>query len=292
MATITYNNPSGTRKSFTSAQLNDYRNRMSDITKGVQRCSAQAMKNATAALPQAQTYKPAYQMGQYQAGPAFNPGAYRGCAETIADQAIREGKSANEIARQRYIDQYNRSLGCINLNAQQDIGRNQAARNASLNALQNMGANTGLGYGGMAQNRLATSDTGFRGELNNLLAQYALQRGGLGAEQFTNLNELALRDADLAAGRQAAISKEMQNIVPMYQTAWQGNEDAARAAYDASVNNLKMLGDQFYTGEANNLAYGQAGVGAAQALADILMKGGGMQGDALTQFMQMLGQRY
>ena len=199
-----------------------------------------------------------FSLGQLNVG-SFNANdpRFMGQAQTYANQTMREALAAQDLARRQFADLYAGQREDVGLREDVDLQENAAAGNAAWNRIQNMGANTGLGYGPMAQRNLLTSSATNMAAQQNLMRQYANEMAGYGRDYGTQMYGSYNQDALARQAREAnAIKYLYGDILPAQTNAYTANANARIGAYGANADYLNQLANNYYTytgqmGDAN-----------------------------------------
>jgi hypothetical protein len=218
-------------REFTDAELATYnKNANSIVSRGVTNQNNIINTFKPTAITE---FKPPVDLKEYVAS-QFDPDdpRYLAMAQEITDQAIREGKSANQVAREKYAATYQNMMDDVALQQDMALQKNEGSRVGALNRIQSLGANTGLGFGGMMANEVFANDWNANTAMNNLLQEYANERAGYGRTYNADVNETYAGDRNLDAGRTASMQKYLnETILPTRSNIWSGNEAATAGAY-------------------------------------------------------------
>jgi hypothetical protein len=231
--------------------------------------ASDAMKNYRAFTPQ--QFKGPFSLGKLDVGKfsSDNP-KWMNQAQTYATQQMNEEIAAQCLSQAQYRDQLQSALADIALQQRGDIGGLRGEADAAWARIQNMGANTGLGFGPMAQRNLMTSSSGYLGKEAQLRQQYANEMAGQRMGYSTNIADTIRQMALARSGRQAnAINYLYQNILPTEQGIWEGNANAAINAYGANASYLNDLASQWYNYQGLRRDSSQQSLDRARYLADI-----------------------
>lgn len=191
-------------------------------------------------------------------------------AQAYATQAMREKLVAQGLARREFGDLYAGQREDVGFRRDEDLGGQQARGEQAWQRIQNMGANTGLGYGPMAQRNLLTQGA------TNQAAEAAIRRGyqnelaGYGRQYGTQMYGSYNQDALARSAREAeAINYLYQNILPAQTNAFTANANAATNAYGQNRGYLADLASQWdaYQGRMGDAS--QRGMSRAGSLADL-----------------------
>ena len=218
-----------------------------------------------------QAFKAPYSLGKLDVG-QFNSQdpRFMRSAQEYANATLRESLAAQQLARAQYGDLLSQQRGDEQFAMRQDIGALTGAANQQWAKIQNMGANTGLGFGPMAQQNLMTASQPFNAQMaaRQLAAQNAIM--GYQRTYGVNMAEATRQDALARANREAnAINYLYQQILPTESDIWGTNAQAKTNAWQANAGYLNDLYGRWneYQGLQGD-AYQQR-LARAQALAGI-----------------------